>query len=269
MEIVRGGFRPVLPGMGTRVGAHAPHCPVAGGTVAVVLGEHRPVVGGFVAKQFAKPRQPGRIIDQEQPVVMRRLMPKMPHERPQRLVELHAPLFSHLIVRLRDVQGDDALLMPCHDRRPAGSITQELKAQGRSTLGRDPVGTQAEFQHGIEQTPLGRFDSAPALQIAGNVQIGNYLVQTTGRTEGIGVVGGDHPVADPVLPAVGAKPIGAIPRRGGEGTPPSGPLWFKRGKVEHVRQKTQCMSAMQAKDVFEKHHAAADIASEGLHDSAA
>ena len=73
------------------------------------------VAGALVPEQFAAPRQPLGAIDQPRPVVVADLVAEMTEDRPVGLAEVHAHLLPEGVVRLGDVEGDDAIVVAGED----------------------------------------------------------------------------------------------------------------------------------------------------------
>ena len=70
-----------------------------------------PVVFPVVAEDGAALVEPSSIPHQPVPVVMTDLVPEVADQRPVGLAHLGAPLFALGVVSLRDVDGDEAVVM--------------------------------------------------------------------------------------------------------------------------------------------------------------
>ena len=93
------------------------------------------------------------------------LMPKMSEQRAQRLAHFVANFFAGGVIRFRNVQRDQALLMSGHDPLDAAIgirlILQESKGQPLFRIIRLIGDGELEIQQGVDQPVLGRFHLVP------------------------------------------------------------------------------------------------------------
>ena len=134
------------------------------------------------------------------PVVMRDLVAEMPEQGAIGLAHLAALALALGIVGLRQIDGDEAVVVPGQDRRCAAAarwIGEEIERQRRPDP-RPGGQRQPKAQQRVEQPVLGELDLAPVRQVFRQREIGDGAVVAAGGAETVRLVSGHQPVADVV-----------------------------------------------------------------------
>ena len=264
MQVVRPGFRPVLPWVGSGVSADEAVLPIGRRARSIVGPQRLAVVRPLIAEDRAKVLLPAGVADQPVPVVVPRLVSQVAQQRPVRFVQFESPAYPFVVVGFRDVQGDHAVGMAGHDALP-GLVCQELEHRAVAV----PVGRidrrQAETRERIEKAPLGNFDPEPSGVVARGGQVGQHLRQAAAHAQRVGVGRRNREVARLLLRAVLAQAIVARRRAVlADAAPQALSLGHLLDRIQRqaVRQESQCAGAMQAFHVFEEHRTAAVVAME-------
>ena len=105
VEIVRPGFREILPRMRAGVGGDEMLRPVGGRPVRIVPLQRCRIVLALVAEHLPEFVDGGRIRDQPVPVIMRDLVPEMPEQRAVGLAHLRALALALDVVGLGEVDA--------------------------------------------------------------------------------------------------------------------------------------------------------------------
>ncbi len=126
VQVMRPGFRPVLPGMHGGVGADERIRPVRGRALLVVALHRLVVVERVVAEELAKCAEQVAVPDQPVPVVVADLMPQVAEHGAIGLAHLLAHVFAKRRVGLGDVERDDAFIVAGHHGLVIGAA-QEME----------------------------------------------------------------------------------------------------------------------------------------------
>ena len=123
-------------------------------------------------------------------------MPEMAEQRAVKFAQLATYALALGVVGFRDIERDQAVVVPGHHRRASdGGVGIEKIECQRIGVFVLCVERQAELQQRVEQPMLGRLDEAPAPEILGLRQIGNGAVVPAGDTKLIGLIRRDQPIA--------------------------------------------------------------------------
>ena len=157
------------------------------------------------------------------------------------------------------IEGDQAVVVACHDRRLMRQrlrefglrilVGQEIETQSVFGIVEPAAHRQAQPHQGIERVALGLLQRVPVLQILGHGQVRDRLVQTAGRAQRSVVAGRQKPVADPVLDLIGASTVHARRIIGGM---QACIVWLERGHLQAVGQKADRASARRAQGVLKE-----------------
>src|SRR5277367_76780 len=104
---MRPGFREILPGMRTGVGADVGIAPNGRRTLTVMTLQRCVVVDALVAENGAKVIEPTAVAHQSIPVVMAHFVSEMADERPVGFAEGVAALLALRVIAFGNVQRDD------------------------------------------------------------------------------------------------------------------------------------------------------------------
>ena len=136
-------------------------------------------------------------------------MTKMPEQRAVRLVKCLAPPLPLSVVRLGDVDGDDAAGVAGQRGRIAGvrGVGQEFKRQAAVGILGFAHERQPEAEHTVDQPPLGDFESIPGVSLPRLREIGNDPREPARSTEILLVVRENGPITDVGLPVVPTQAV--------------------------------------------------------------
>lgn len=179
----------------------------------VIIFQSSGIILPFAPKQFPETAEAGCVGNDLVPIIMRDFMPEMAKQRPVGFMKTEAPLFTLGIVRFGDVHGDQPVLMPGHYGRNAGNIREEIELQCRAIFLGLALQGKPKVQQRINEPSLGEFDLVPTLEISGNGQIRNGLVQAARDAKRILVLHRHQPIAD--LMSVAVLALAILPLIGG------------------------------------------------------
>ena len=265
VEVVGPGFGPIFPRMGAGVGADVAVLPVGGGAALIIAEEGGGVVPFLVAEKLAEAGEAGRPGDELVPVVMGDLVTEMAEEGAVGFVQADALALAFLIVGFGDVDGDLALGVAGERGRTEGGLAEKTEAEGRAVLGGDAVERKAEAEEGVDHAALGGFEFAPAFAVAPDMEVGDHFIEAAGEAVGVGVGGGDEPVAEMVQFAVATEAVAGFAGGGMKGAPGAVGGGGEAGEVVGLGEKTEGAAAADAGDVFKEDEAAAGVAVKDFH----
>jgi hypothetical protein len=108
--------------MGTRISADEFGLPVLSRAIGIVPLQGLSVILALVPEHLAEALNAGIIANQDVPIVMADLMPEVPEQRAIGLAHARAPSLPLGIVRLRDVDRNQAIVMSGQDGWPIGGL---------------------------------------------------------------------------------------------------------------------------------------------------
>jgi len=152
-----------------------------------------------------------------------------------------------------------------HYRRAANRVAQKAKAQRGPILGGRAFGRKSQAKQRVNDATLRDLELMPKFPMIRHPQIGNYVVETARQAKRVGIFGGNQPITDLMLLAVGALFIGPIPRRWSQRPPSALATRFQRAEVDCVGQETERAIASHALNILEKDQVTALIAVKSFH----
>ena len=175
VQVVRERLGPVLPRVHRRVGADVALLPVGRRALRVVAVHRLRVVLALVAEQRAERVARAGLVDQDRLVVVAELVADVADHRAVRLAELGAALRADRVVGLREVDRDDAVGVPGHDRLPGArqQVEDELPLADREP---------DVHEHG-QDAPLGSLGLREARQAGEVGVVGARPRQPAGEAE--------------------------------------------------------------------------------------
>jgi hypothetical protein len=181
----------------------------------------------------------------------------MPEQRAVGFVEPLALALAFHRVRLGDVDGDDAVEVPC---RRFGEEVEGQRRGGPAAIG---VEREPEAQQRVDQPLLGALDGRPGGDVLGRRQIGDRAVEPAGAAQAIALIVGHEPVADAVC--VVAAVLEAATREAPLHPEGSVALRRERDHPQRRRLEAQRMPATLAAHVLEVDLVPAVGAGKALH----
>ena len=168
VHVVRPGLRPVLPGVHGGVRADEVTLPAQRRPVPVVPLERRLVIGPLVAEGGAESLQQGTVGNQTVPEVMADLVTEVPQKSAVRLFLQGAFLLPVDVVGLRDIEGDQSVVVTGqHSLRVAvGVILEEFEGESLRVILALRDHRQAKTQQGIQHAPFCDLEAEPGDGVA-------------------------------------------------------------------------------------------------------